>query len=388
MYLYLPILKNKCIPGLLFLGSLLLNLNTKSYGQRIYADAEQHSSPQSVTPLLILSEVTDAGNAVNSNYNDRSSLYVSLGLLGIIYTTQNLQFTDPLKPKPDPTSPLTFKISLAGGTSILTLIGGTTLTLTDNTNPVGMSSTSSEFLNLLNLLNLNTPKELTLQNPNVQYDGLQLQSKSVLAAGSNAYYYYAFFIATPKIGDTSISGCTSSLTLTLQNSNTAGIRYKLYTDTVGYATGTAVPIDSFAHTYTLSSANLPAAGNNKSYYLIAEDHNTTGNTYYSAWKKFTITKSALPSAPVVTGDTICSGTSPVLGITTSPGFTYNVYDLPTGGSLLGSTSTNAVLLPAITANKTYYVSVTETATGCISASRTSATVTVKALPSQPAMEIE
>jgi hypothetical protein len=393
MYLILSSLKKK-YSTMLLLGLGFVALSGSSYGQRVYADAEQHSAKETLLDLgfVTLSEVADAANSTDtSNLSDYSNLQVNVGLNlltniigGPAY--QNLQFTGVNKPAP--TSPLTFKFE--GNTSLASLLNGFNFQLTNNTITTGAANLNPSFLSLLTILATNTPTEYTFTNPNTPYDGIVLTSSLpsgvALSAFVSAKYYYAFFIATPKIDDTTITGCADSLTLTLQNTSTTGIWYKIYTDT------TEAAIDSFAHTYTLNNAKLPSAGNDTTYYIISEDLNTGGQVYYSAWKAWTVTRSALPVAPVVNGDTICSGETPVLGISPySASFSYHAFDELTGGSLLGTNTTSSITLPVITTSttedKTYYVSATETATGCTSATRTAVTVTINQLPPPPDITI-
>ncbi len=93
----------------------------------------------------------------------------------------------------------------------------------------------------------------------------------------------------------------------------------------------------------------------------------------------TVTVNPLPTAPAGTATTICSGNNGVFQVT-SPNalYTYNWYTTSTGGSpaLTGTTVTTA---SAITANTTYYLEATITATGCTSATRTAVTIAVNTI---------
>lgn len=73
----------------------------------------------------------------------------------------------------------------------------------------------------------------------------------------------------------------------------------------------------------------------------------------------TLTINSLPSPPDVTGGTECS--SPATVTLTASGASdgdYNWYDVPTGGSVLGSNG--SFTTPSITATKTFYVSIEDT----------------------------
>lgn len=81
-----------------------------------------------------------------------------------------------------------------------------------------------------------------------------------------------------------------------------------------------------------------------------------------------------PPDPTATATpaTICAGqTSTITGSGSGPGITYNVYDSPTGGTLLGAAPLGVT--PGTTT--TYYVEADDGA-GCVSANRTAVTVTV------------
>ncbi|MES3019565.1 MAG: gliding motility-associated C-terminal domain-containing protein [Bacteroidota bacterium] len=84
-----------------------------------------------------------------------------------------------------------------------------------------------------------------------------------------------------------------------------------------------------------------------------------------------------PPAPTVTGTTICSGSTATL-VATAPGGTYQWYDAPSGGNLLGTGVSYTT--PALTNNTTYYVQTT--VNGCTGA-RTAALVTVTPPPAAP-----
>ncbi|MES2006250.1 MAG: gliding motility-associated C-terminal domain-containing protein [Bacteroidota bacterium] len=95
----------------------------------------------------------------------------------------------------------------------------------------------------------------------------------------------------------------------------------------------------------------------------------------------TITVTPTPSAPVAGNAAICSGSGTTL-TATSPGGTYNWYNVNTGGTSLqtGASYTTSTL----NSSATYYVQTT--VSGCTS-SRTTVTVTVNAIPSIPSVSV-
>jgi gliding motility-associated-like protein len=86
-----------------------------------------------------------------------------------------------------------------------------------------------------------------------------------------------------------------------------------------------------------------------------------------------------PTAPLLVNNavTICPGSSATLSIAgPQAGFIYNWYTAPTGGTPVYTGTT--FITPALLVNTTYYVEATSTSTGCISAGRTTATVSMPA----------
>ncbi|MEO3405942.1 PKD-like domain-containing protein [Mucilaginibacter sp. CAU 1740] len=94
-------------------------------------------------------------------------------------------------------------------------------------------------------------------------------------------------------------------------------------------------------------------------------------------KQVTITISPVPPEPTVDAKPVCAGSSATL-IATAPGGTYRWYDAATGGNLL---KTGAIFTtPPITADITYYVSVTK---GGITGPRKAVLVTANLQPAPP-----
>ena len=91
----------------------------------------------------------------------------------------------------------------------------------------------------------------------------------------------------------------------------------------------------------------------------------------------TITFVPVPTPPVASGATICSGSSVKLSAT-APGGTYTWYDAATGGNLLATGADFTT--PALTTNTTYYV---ETTTLGGTSTRTTVPVVVTPLPAAP-----
>ncbi|MCB9056887.1 MAG: gliding motility-associated C-terminal domain-containing protein [Chitinophagales bacterium] len=103
----------------------------------------------------------------------------------------------------------------------------------------------------------------------------------------------------------------------------------------------------------------------------------------SASSQVSVTVNPVPNPPLINDQTICTGTQATLTVQSpQAGYTYNWYDAATGGNLL-STGTSYTT-PVLTNTTTYYAEAVNT-TGCISGGRSTVTVTVSALPTEPSV---
>ncbi|RVU00455.1 gliding motility-associated C-terminal domain-containing protein [Mucilaginibacter limnophilus] len=174
--------------------------------------------------------------------------------------------------------------------------------------------------------------------------------------------------AAPAVSNPTVSVCPGQqATFTVQN--TPGITIRWYTAATG---GTPV--------FTGNTFTTGALTANTNYYAEA----VAGGTCVSTTRtEVTAQVSPLPATPSLTDAsvTICEGEVASLSVA-SPvaGVVYRWYTAPTGGTpvFTGSTFTT----PILTANRTYYVEA-ENTTGCTSAARATATVTVNPLPDDP-----
>lgn len=145
-----------------------------STSQRIYADS------QTPTTIGLGPSITNAGNAVNGNIDEYSTL--SVGLVGS--ASQNLKFTGSVKPSS--IDPVTVKLGF--GAAVLSVLGGISVQATLNGTAVGTEYKSTTLLGLLGGSNEN---ELTFI-PNVPYDGVKI-TVSGLGVGISAKLFHAYF---------------------------------------------------------------------------------------------------------------------------------------------------------------------------------------------------
>jgi len=250
-----------------------------SYAQRIYADKEQIST-------TLLASVSDRPWAIDlSDTTNHSTLRVTLGALGLIYSRQNLQFVD--NPKPNRYSPIIVKIG--SNSSLVTLLGGFVLQRTNGgiNNTVVPAYSDSQLLNLLNLFGgSQIGSFIFLPNGN-DFDGIRFEVNSLLNLALTAHYYYAFYIASPTLSNHAIHLCEGAGgTATISNFQ-PGYTYRLYTAQTG---GTQVWNDITTNTITIPPDS------EGSYWLEARE----GNVYPSARVKITVTVHPLPGKPQVT----------------------------------------------------------------------------------------
>ena len=179
---------------------LLFGVAKDGVGQRVYADNTQVSSPLVV--IIPLSQVTNSNFSIDADTANHSTLSVTLGALGAITAQQNLQFKS--APKPSQSSPVIIKIGTPN--SLLNVLGGISVQRTNGglSLPVAPNYSSSQLLNLLNLLSNSTVGTVIVPSNNEAYDGVRLEVNTTLGGLLEAYYYYAFYITPPQPGSNEI----------------------------------------------------------------------------------------------------------------------------------------------------------------------------------------
>ena len=170
--------------------------------------------------------------------------------------------------------------------------------------------------------------------------------------------------AAPAVANAgTIQTCAgTSVTLSIANPQ-AGYTYNWYTAATG---GSSV--------YTGTDFATPALTSGTTYYVDAT--NSTGCTSTTR-TAVNISVTNAPGAPTVsnTGTSVCPNNSTTLTATSNdPGAVITWYSAATGGTALATGG--SFTTPVLTANTTYYVGATNTASGCISTSRTPVTVTI------------
>ncbi|GAA3978233.1 gliding motility-associated C-terminal domain-containing protein [Mucilaginibacter dorajii] len=176
--------------------------------------------------------------------------------------------------------------------------------------------------------------------------------------------------AAPVVANANATVCPGS-TATFNATAVAGVTVSWYATPTG---GTPI--------FTGNNYTTAALTNTTSLYAEA----VAGGSCVSATRtKVTATVSPLPATPTIAipTTTICDGDVAILSIANPvAGQTYNWYSTSTGGTVL-STGVNFTT-PALHANTNYYAEAVNI-TGCTSASRAQATVTVSPKPANPVL---
>ncbi|QLE01023.1 hypothetical protein HX109_05375 [Galbibacter sp. BG1] len=270
--------KNECTALLILVIGLLTT--TDSLAQRVYGNTQQ-------TAATSLGSVNNAGRVVDANYNNFSTLNVTLSLLTTGIAQQNVRFTGALKPAP--TSPLIIRF---GSGSLLGIGNNTTIQRTNGgiNNTVGTAYTQQSLIDLINANSSSGATEVSIPIPgeNIASDGLRLRISSALGVALSARFYYVFFIAPPILSTASLSVCDGS-DGTLQITNfQSGYTYRLYDS----LTGGNLIASGNTSTLTFSVENLSSG----TYYLEAVEG---GTEFLSSRTAFNITVYPKPGNPEI-----------------------------------------------------------------------------------------
>ena len=164
-------------------------------------------------------------------------------------------------------------------------------------------------------------------------------------------------------------------TLTISATAANGFTIDWYADstsTTVIQSGIITGINKFA---------TPFINSTKNYWAV--QRNLTTGCRSAIRKKVTATINVKPSAPTVTNGSICGSGKVTLSAVapTNPAGTVAWYNVTSGGtSLSTATSYNT---PNLSTTTTYYVEAKITATGCISASRSSVVASINSIPTAP-----
>lgn len=155
---------------------------------------------------LIVGQITNAGNAVNGQVKDASTLKVGVSALGLVASTQFLQFTQNGTPRLLPANtPVTIKISLPQ--EVLGLLGGLEIGSFTGLHPVseswplighsaGYDGSKTKIYDgtaLVSALSGDGEVEITIK-PGQQFNGVYVKVSSTLGVGMSANVFHAYIM--------------------------------------------------------------------------------------------------------------------------------------------------------------------------------------------------
>lgn len=346
----------------LFAGTFLTAPLT-SRAQKVYATSQDNG----VNGLCLLCGVSNPSNPVNNaNLNDFSTFNITVGLLGVsVY--QDLIF-------PSVNADLgcdSLVIGVGDGSALLTaaLLGGVTIESYNGSTANG--DVTNVSASILRLLSSDTTRGEIFVRPTKAFDRVRISlTSSLVGALSNYRLYYAYtnktlLPASTVAGGDTVTVCAGNTATITASDTVAGVTFNWFTQPSG---GTAVftgSVYSVAPTATTT------------YYVEAD----LGSCSSPSRASVTVVVNPLPTVPALVSAavTVCSG-NPATFMVQSPqaGTTYNWYTVSTGGTPVATGTTFTT--PSATTSQNYYLEAVSATTGCASASRATAALTVNTTP--------
>lgn len=260
---------------------ILVIYSSNVYGQRVYATTQE-------TDNSLLASVNNPSRAVDANYTNYSTLNISVGLIGLLFAQQNLQFTGALRPRP--TAPIIIKFG--SGNTLLGLVNQITIQRSNDgiDGTFGTAYTSTTLAALITTNGGANATEVSIPVPGSSEvsDGLRFRLSTTLGIAVSARLYYAFFIAPPIFVNTSIAICEGEIGFIEINNFQSNYTYRLYDS----LTGGNLIASSTSQLISFNAANL-TSGN---YYVEAVE---TATNFSSSRTLIQITKYPKPGNPAI-----------------------------------------------------------------------------------------
>ncbi|WP_160712343.1 gliding motility-associated C-terminal domain-containing protein [Chitinophaga solisilvae] len=311
--------------------------------------------------LLVLGNVYNPQLAVDNDATTASSLVINVGAL-------NAQVWERAKFNGVSVAGDTVRVLLSNPSVVLSaqLLGGIQLTTYNGTTP-GDSLMANNPLIKLTLLSNNSQALLEFV-PTKQFDAVEVKLKSgIVAALTEVGFNYAQrALVQPVVQANQVAVCAgNTATLNVQNP-AAGITYRWYTSNGTYLAGKDGP-----------SFTTGALSKDTTFFVEAFRNGCASKGKSMASVKV----AAAPAAPaVLSADVkVCTGANADLAIATpAKGYTYNWYNVATGGTKLNTDSGFVFRVMNVTAPATYYVEAVNDSCKTISATRTAVKVSTAA----------
>ncbi|TCD29035.1 hypothetical protein EZ456_02425 [Pedobacter psychrodurus] len=296
--------------------------------------------------------VANPFNAIDPDPNSYALIDVGASVLNQVYL--NAIFNKPSQPADSVTIILE---NPGGGLLDLSLLTGFTIQPYLNGVEAGPAfENTGTFLNLKLLPGSTSKYSLTFLVTDV-YDRLEITMGGLTGAFSRLRIYdikrklaKPRTLVDPSTTDEKIICQGGSASFSVQNAQDC-TEYKWYDAENG---------GNLVHTGLTYTPPSTLAAGEYNYYVQAS--RTYCVTAVSERLRVKLKVNPLPTL-MVPGATICSGSSTILAVTTpDAGFTYNWYDLPSGGALIKTGTTYTT--PILTNTTSYYVEAVNTLTGC------------------------
>ncbi|AOM77022.1 putative Ig domain-containing protein [Pedobacter steynii] len=179
----------------------------------------------------------------------------------------------------------------------------------------------------------------------------------------------------PTVVSAIADACPGSTAVLSVSNPLAGVTYSWYADpTEGTALGTG------------ANFTTPVITANRTFYVGASTATCSSVSRTAVNVRVQVSPDAPASVNGAT-DPSCSGNTIVLSVNNpNAAFTYHWYSSAAGGTSLAEGS--SFTTPALTATTTYYVESVNTATGCVSTSRTAAVITILPKLTAPVVSVQ
>lgn len=327
-------------------------------GGPVSADCNVANSQQSsIEGICVLCSIEDAGNSVDNNKENYTSIILPVGVSGsgfqtLIFPNAGIE-TDSVR----------LDLELPIGLADVSVLSNIQLILKNGNATVGTYSLNSSLINL----RLLTGNRFTVTLPaGGNFDRVEIRAQALVSLLVNLRIYGAEIVypnPTVNVGGTTIcSGNSTTLTASANGQTTVA----WFEQATG---GSAIAIGE--------SLTTPILTANTTYYIEVSRLGCV-NTVRIPVEVIVTTPPLSPT--VATVAPVCVGTSAVLSVNNpEQGVVYNWYSTEVGGNVLatGTTYTTDVL----SANSIFYV---ESASGsCVSGSRTEVAVSVTPIPVLP-----
>jgi gliding motility-associated-like protein len=310
-----------------------VNVNSASGNGQLSCSGSQTQSNGTGGIGCLLCTVDNPGLAVDNDPATASSVRLGVGLAGYVY--QDLVF--PIAGKAGDT--IRLGLGTTTGLLDLSLLGNISVGLGNGARPTDgdMADLQSDLLTA-RLLN-GTQQHAYTFVANKTFDRVEIRLTTLVGAITILNVYYAQ-VVTPvaQVAAGNIFTCSGSPAV-LSAAGPAGYTLRWYTSytggtPVGYGTSFTTPVITKDTTYFVEAAGADSCGSER--------------------RTPVQVKTGLPGVVVTPSSTsVAEGTTPTFNVVSpNPGYIYNWYNVPTGGTpvFVGTQFTT----PPVTANATYY----------------------------------